>query len=120
MIFNFGYRQQEAKTIPGIGSRLAEKIWEIAESGELRKLNELTSLEENQTLGLFTNVWGAGTQTARSWMLQGYRTLDDLQTKASLNRNQKIGLKYYDELLERIPRDEATKIEATVESSFTN
>jgi len=30
------------------------------ESGELRKLNELTSLEETKALELFTNVWGAG------------------------------------------------------------
>ena len=51
---------QEAKSLPGVGSRLAEKIWEIVERGELRKLDELTSLEETKALELFTNVWGAG------------------------------------------------------------
>jgi len=44
----------------GVGHRLAEKIWEIVESGQLRKLDELTSLEETKALELFTNVWGAG------------------------------------------------------------
>ena len=51
---------QEAKSLPGVGHRLAEKIWEIVESGELRKLHELTSLEETKALEVFTNVWGAG------------------------------------------------------------
>lgn len=109
---------QEAKSLHGIGERLAEKIWEIAESGELRKLNELTSREENQAMALFTNIWGAGAQTARAWVMQGFRTLDDLREKTTLNKNQQIGLKYYDELLDRMPREEAAQIEATVSTVF--
>jgi len=46
--------------VPGVGSRLAEKICEIVERGELRKLDELTSLDETKALELFTNVCGAG------------------------------------------------------------
>ena len=30
----------------GVGEKLANKIWEIVESGELRKLDELSSTEE--------------------------------------------------------------------------
>jgi len=52
--------RQEAQSLPGVGRQLAEKISEILQSGELRKLNELTSLEETKALELFTNVWGAG------------------------------------------------------------
>ena len=42
------------------------------------------------------------------------RTLDDLRTKANLTRQQKIGLKYYEEFKQRIPRDEVAKIEKIV------
>lgn len=70
---------QEAKALPGIGEKLAEKIWEIIESGELRKLDELTGQEEVQALKLFTNIWGAGTTTARTWVQAGFRTLDDIR-----------------------------------------
>lgn len=106
---------QEAKAIPGIGMRLAEKIWEIAESGELQKLKELTSQEEVKALELFTNVWGAGAHTARSWVQRGFRTLDDLKADdAGLTRNQRIGLKYYDEFLERMSRDEAGQLASVV------
>lgn len=53
--------------MPGVGSKLADKIWEIAESGELRKLEELSATELNETLQLFINVWGAGPVKAQQW-----------------------------------------------------
>jgi len=57
----------------------------------------------------------AGTQTAYAWVRCGYRTLDDLRAvESTLTCNQRIGLKYYDEFLERMPRAEAAQIEAVV------
>ena len=49
-----------------------------------------------------------------NYFLKGFRNLEDLKNKAKLNRQQLIGLKYYDEFLQRIPRDEVVKIENTV------
>lgn len=56
--------------LPSVGKRLAEKIWEIAESGELRKLNEFKSSEEIKVIEMFKDVWGAGAHTARTWYQQ--------------------------------------------------
>ena len=61
---------QEAKALPGVGKRLAEKIWEIAESGELRKLNEFKSSDEIRVIEMFKDLWGAGATTARAWYQQ--------------------------------------------------
>ncbi|XP_060066697.1 DNA polymerase lambda-like [Ylistrum balloti] len=108
---------QEAKDLPGVGTRLADKIWEIAESGELRKLNEFRSSDEVKVMEMFGNVWGAGAHTSRTWYQQGFRTLDDLRTKANLTHQQKIGLKHYDDILERMPRVEAGEIEAVVRTA---
>ena len=73
ILFSVYYVIQEAVNIPGVGSKLANKVWEILESGELRKLTELSSGPEYQTLEMFTNIWGVGATTARSWLHLGYR-----------------------------------------------
>ena len=64
------HTSQEAKSLPAIGAKLADKIWEIIESGGLRKLDEFKSNEEMNTLELFSNVWGAGAITSRQWYQQ--------------------------------------------------
>ncbi|XP_018606371.2 DNA polymerase lambda [Scleropages formosus] len=103
---------EEACKIQGIGKRMAEKIMEIMESGHLRKLDYIG--EDVPVLELFTNIWGAGAKTAKLWYQQGFRTLDDIRTKAQLTSQQKIGLKHYDDFLDRMPREEAAAIEKTV------
>ncbi|KAM9857716.1 DNA polymerase lambda [Aulostomus maculatus] len=102
----------EACQIPGIGKRMAEKIDEIMESGHLRKLDHIG--EAVPVLELFTNIWGAGAKTAQLWYQQGFRTLEDIRTKAHLSISQKIGLKHYDDFLDRMPREEAGAIEKVV------
>ncbi|NXQ37145.1 DPOLL polymerase, partial [Alaudala cheleensis] len=103
---------QEACKIPGIGKRMAEKILEILESGHLRKLDHIS--ESVPVLELFSNIWGAGVKTAQMWYQQGFRTLDDIRTKATLTSQQAVGLKHYADFLERMPREEAAEIEQTV------
>lgn len=108
---------EEAKALPSVGKKLAEKIWEIAESGELRKLNEFKSNEEIRVIEMFKDVWGAGATTARTWYQQGLRTLDDLKTKGNPTSQQKIGLKHYHDFLDRMPREEAGEIERVVKEA---
>ncbi|EPY82567.1 DNA polymerase lambda isoform a [Camelus ferus] len=103
---------QEAFSIPGIGKRMAEKIVEILESGHLRKLDHIS--ESVPVLELFSNIWGAGTKTAQMWYHQGFRSLEDIRTQASLTSQQAIGLKHYDDFLDRMPREKASEIEQTV------
>lgn len=99
-----------------MGKRLAEKIAEIASSGHLRRLDHLDP--DLEALERFTNLWGAGPTTARQWVDQGLKTLDDLKERGSLTRQQLVGLKHYHDFLERIPRDEVTVIgeEVSVDS----
>ncbi|XP_018890729.2 DNA polymerase lambda isoform X4 [Gorilla gorilla gorilla] len=108
-------KQKEACSIPGIGKRMAEKIIEILESGHLRKLDHIS--ESVPVLELFSNIWGAGTKTAQMWYQQGFRSLEDIHSQASLTTQQAIGLKHYSDFLERMPREEATEIEQTVQKA---
>ncbi|GAB1607669.1 DNA polymerase lambda-like [Argonauta hians] len=105
---------EEARNLRGIGDSLADKIWEIIQSGCLRKLNEFQSSKQIQVLNLLTKVWGAGPHTAKLWYQQGYHTLNDLQEKAVLTKQQKVGLRYYNDFLERMTRKEVAEIEKVV------
>lgn len=40
--------------------------------------------------------------------------MEDIRTKAHLSSTQKIGLKHYDDFLDRMPREEAAAIEKVV------
>ncbi|CAG0879616.1 unnamed protein product, partial [Darwinula stevensoni] len=105
---------EEAKVLHGIGPSLADKIWEIVEQGKLRKAEKLSEGEKVRTLELFTSIWGVGATTAELWYGMGLRNLNDVKTKAHLTHQQQIGLKCFDDLLERMSRAEAGEIAAVI------
>jgi len=106
---------EELKNLPFIGERLAKKIAEILETGHLRRLDHLDP--NLDIINKFNAVWGAGPKTAETWLAQGHRNLEDLRTKADLTFQQKIGLKFYDEFLEKIDRKEVEEIENFVKET---
>ena len=61
---------KEAMAIPGVGKRLADKIWEIIQTGDLTKLSILDSRDDINAIKLFTNVHGIGPTTAQSYVAQ--------------------------------------------------
>ncbi|CAF1585427.1 unnamed protein product, partial [Adineta steineri] len=108
---------EEIKALPYVKQSLADKIWEIIRTNGLVKLSAFQSRDDVSTLALFAGVWGAGTETTKQWFAQGFRTLEDLRTRARLTRTQQIGLKYYQDFNTRIPRDEVTRIETIVKQT---
>ena len=70
-----------------------------------------------KVIQLFSNIFGVGPKTARNWYNLGLRTLDDLRSGkggVTLDRRQKLGLKYFDDLIVKIPRSEVQEIEQFV------
>lgn len=59
-----------------------------------------------RTISLFGEVWGIGPSTALKLYEKGHRSLDDLRNDDSLTNAQKLGLKYFDDIGQRIPRHE--------------
>ena len=54
---------------------------------------------------MFCKIWGVGPSKAQEIYSKGIRSIEELKTKTDLlNKNQKIGLKYYEDLLHKIPR----------------
>ncbi|KAI0505256.1 hypothetical protein F5B22DRAFT_628393 [Xylaria bambusicola] len=116
---------KEARALTNIGSSLAEHIEEIVTTGRFQKLEEIRREPTREALKLFSNVYGVGIPTAMKWVELGYRTVDDLRTKANLSTNQRIGVDHYDDLLTRIPRaevkalgDHVKDVAATIDPSI--
>ena len=93
----------------GLGKEVRIKIAKIIEHGGLEinpKARELAvALEQIQ------GIYGVGPKKAQELVAAGYTTIAGLRTAASadpklLNKNQQIGLRYYEQLLQRIPRKE--------------
>lgn len=85
---------------------------EILNEGSLRKVAEVCDSEKVRTLDLFTRIWGVGAKTAEGFWAAGKRTLDDLRANdmECLNRQQKVGLRLFEDLDERMERAECTEI----------
>ncbi|OJJ73910.1 hypothetical protein ASPBRDRAFT_41673 [Aspergillus brasiliensis CBS 101740] len=98
--------KSQALAIPGIGQRLADKLVEIVFTNRLRRLENANNSPEDQILQLFTGVYGVGINQASRWLAQGYKTLEDLKSKANLTQNQRIGVDHYHDFAQRIPRSE--------------
>lgn len=66
-----------------------------------------------------SKVWGIGDKTAEKLVKMGYHSVADLREKGLhlLTAQQLIGLNYYEELLEKIPRAEVERIYMTVNES---
>ena len=100
----------EAIRLPTIGHRLALKIEEIVLTNGLRRLNDVMSDPHLHVLQTFMNIYGVGINQAWKWVQQGHTSLGDLKARASLTKNQHLGIEHYDDFLTRIPRDEVTAL----------
>ena len=102
--------------LPGIGETLTNKFHEYVTTGELRALEREKSNPQNE----FTDIFGVGAKAAQKLIDQGITTLDALREKSTevLNDKQQIGLKYYDDILKRIPRAEIDVYSDIFEKTF--
>ncbi|KAF8326570.1 Nucleotidyltransferase [Cantharellus anzutake] len=104
---------KEALKLRFVGQRMAEKIDDVIKTGNMRRLQYEESTESAIVTKLFMGIYGVGMTTARDWYSRGMRTLDDLSgshRRIVLTPAQQIGLKYYTDLAERMPRSEAKAI----------
>jgi len=102
---------EDVESIKGIGEKIQQKIKEILETGSLKSAEKAKELYDIPALDAFQNIYGVGPTKATELVAAGIKTITQLRDEVKknpkiLNDKQKIGLKYYEDLLERIPRDE--------------
>ncbi|KAF7373640.1 DNA polymerase lambda [Mycena sanguinolenta] len=102
----------EARSIRGVGDKTALKIMEIIETGDLRRIG-YENTADVQIRKVFQGIYGVGQTTAYKWYAAGCRSLDDLKAGkggVTLTDAQKIGIEFYDDINDRMPREEAAAL----------
>ncbi|XP_044260948.1 DNA polymerase beta-like [Tribolium madens] len=108
---------EESKKLNGIGEKIAKKIDEFLQTGKLQKLDNIHNDSKSTAINLLTQITGIGPAKAQNLVNEGITTLEELEKhKNKLNHHQLIGLKYYHDFKEKIPRDEIKKIENLIRS----
>lgn len=110
----------DLKEIEGIGSGIEKKIKEILATGTLEIAEKIKEEPSFNIYNSLMKIHGIGSVKAKN-LISKYKidTIDKLRELSEkdskiLNRQQKIGLKYYEELQERIPREEMVKHEKKI------
>ena len=94
------------------------KIEEFIKTGEIQQVKAIS--EDTKIMEALSNIYGIGPSKANELVNKNkVSSIEDLKIKLEndenlLNEKQKIGLKYYEDLLKRIPRKEMEKHDAFI------
>ena len=99
----------QLKGLPGIGTTILEKLTEYVETGTLKVLER----ERSNPVNVFTDIYGVGPKKAKELVAAGILSISQLrENPAVLNDVQRVGLQYYEDVLQRIPREEIVAYES--------
>lgn len=105
----------DLKGKPGIGETIMEKLNEYVQTGTLKVIER----EKNNPVNILADVYGIGPKKAKDLVDKGITSISQLRENQDLlNDVQKVGLKYYEDILKRIPRSEIEDYKAIFEKAF--
>lgn len=120
---------KDVKNLKGIGKSIAAKIKQFIDTGEITKAQEFKeratvtshkSVEED-TKDKFRAIWGVSDAGANKLWDADIRSIDDLKQRQNLlNNQQKIGLKYYNDIMKKVPRKYITTLSIAIQYILTN
>lgn len=106
---------QQIKGLPGIGPTIMEKLNEYMDTGELKVIKR----EKNNPVNILADVYGIGPKKAKELVEKGITSIAQLRENQNLlNDTQKVGLRYYEDVLKRIPRLEIEQYKSAFETTF--
>ena len=108
----------QLKGLPGIGSTIMDKLNEYVQTGTLRVLER----EKTNPINILGEIYGVGPKKAQELVNSGIKNIDDLRSRQNelLNDIQKVGLRYHEQIQERIPRSEIEEFEDIFKGIFAN
>lgn len=106
------YEQLKELELKGFGKSVLAVCKEyIDNNGSVKIIEEA----KNNPIHIFENIYGVGPQHAKKLVENGITTMELLRKNADkvLNKKQQLGLKYYDDINSRIPREIIDKYNKT-------
>lgn len=106
-----------------IGPIILSKFKEYIETGTLslfEREKEKPGYEQGALYDQLSEIYGVGPKKAQDLIDKGVTSIEDLRARQDelLNESQKAGLKYYDDILKRIPRAEIDEYNAIFKRVF--
>ena len=100
---------------PGIGPIILEKLKTYDETGTLDILEKEKENPEN----ILSDIYGVGPKKAKELVTKGITSIAQLRERQNevLNDVQKVGLKYYEDIQEKIPRKEIDEYSAVFQTA---
>lgn len=108
---------REIARLPGCDEKTSVLFVEWKNTGKIQAVEDYESDDAMGVLRSFYDIWGVGSKTARAFYYnKNWQELDDIIEYGwdQLDRVQQIGVKFYDEFKEGIPRDEVERIAGVV------
>ena len=112
--------ESQLKSIKGVGDSSIKHIMEFLNTGKTSYIDKL----KNKPEILFTTIYGIGPKKAQELTKSNIKSIEDLknaymQDPSILNDKQTLGLKYYHDIEQRIPRDEIEQFDKIMNSTIT-
>jgi len=106
----------QLKGLPGIGTTILKKFDQFLKTGTLAVLER----EKGHPRYIFAKIFGVGPKKALELTKEGLTNLEELRIRKDelLNNKQKVGLRYYEDILKRIPRDEVKQFDRAFKKAF--
>jgi len=105
----------DIKGMSRIGKAITSKLEEYIETGKV----ELIEKERDNPINKLLKVYGIGPKKGEELIKLGIKSIEELKRHPELlTENMKIGLKYYEELEEVIPREEIDMYKEKIDNIF--
>lgn len=113
----------DVKGKPGIGEGALMKITEYLKTGTMHELEEIRANKKVGALLALEKIYGVGPKVAADWAEKGYSSVAQIKKahqdgSIQLTKQQAIGIKYFRDLAQPIPRKEAIKMFAQFKRRF--
>ena len=107
---------EQLKGLPGIGSTIMEKLNEYVKTGTLAILER----EKNNPVNILGEIYGIGPKKSKELVKMGITTIEQLKKEQGrvLNDVQKVGLKYHEDIMKKIPRREIDEYNVIFQKAF--